>query len=80
MSDAREAIASVLWWSVPSEDTAAAQAGAERMLDAYRAEVLHEVAVAVRAAAPKYLDNDVDLHVFHVLDALANKIAAGDLS
>lgn len=50
------------------------------LLDAYRAEVLREVAMAVRAASPKYLDDDVDRHVFHVLDALANKIAAGDLS
>lgn len=45
----------------------------------YRAELLAEVAVTVRAAAPKRLDNDVDLHVFQVLNDLAAKIARGDL-
>lgn len=44
-----------------------------------RAEVLAEVAVTVRAAAPKYLDNEVDEHTFQVLHALAAKIARGDL-
>lgn len=49
-------------------------------LDAYRAEILTEVAVTVRAAAPKYLDNEVDEHTFQVLNDLAAKIARGDLS
>lgn len=45
---AREEIAGLLWWSVPSGDDAEAKAAAGRMLDAYRAEVLREAAAAQR--------------------------------
>jgi hypothetical protein len=44
-----------------------------------RADVLHDVADTVRAAAPKYLDHDIDVHTFEVLNDLAAKIARGDL-
>jgi len=40
---ARQKIADLLWWQVPSANDAEAKAGAEEMLDAYRAEVLAEV-------------------------------------
>ncbi|MFJ4828432.1 hypothetical protein ACIP79_00600 [Streptomyces sp. NPDC088747] len=39
MTDARKKIADLLWWVVPSQDTADAKAKAGQMLDAYRDEV-----------------------------------------
>ncbi|MFD5386318.1 hypothetical protein ACFWMG_15480 [Streptomyces sp. NPDC127074] len=40
--NAREKIANLLWWSVPSADDTEAKALTEQMLDAHRAEVLAE--------------------------------------
>jgi hypothetical protein len=47
---------------------------ASAALDKYRDEVLREAAVTVRALAPKYLDNEVDLAIFHALDMAAGLI------
>lgn len=41
------------------------------LLAAFEAEIRKDCAVIVRAQAPKYLENDVDVHTFHVLDAAA---------
>ena len=45
--NARDEIASRLWWSVPSADDAEAKAITEQMLDAYRADVLAEALAVV---------------------------------
>ena len=45
------------------------------LLDAFEAEIRKDCAAIVRAQAPKYLDNDVDVHTFHALDAAAAAIA-----
>lgn len=59
---------------------AAGDASRQGALGRYRAEILAEAAVTVRAAAPRDLDNEVDEHTFQVLNDLAAKIASGDLS
>lgn len=43
----------------------------------FEAEIRKTIAADVRAAAPKHLDNDEDVHVWHVLDALADEIEKG---
>jgi len=45
---------------------------------AFEAEIRKDAAATVRGMAPKYLDNDVDVHVWHVLDDLSNKIENPD--
>lgn len=41
------------------------------LLAAFEAEIRKDAASVVRGMTPKYLDNDVDVHTFHVLDAAA---------
>jgi hypothetical protein len=41
---AREAVESLLWWSVPGADDEESKTRAARMLDHYRDEVAHELA------------------------------------
>lgn len=48
------------------------------LLDALEAEIRKDIAADIRAAAPKYLDNDVDVHVWGVLDNLSNEIEHPD--
>lgn len=45
---------------------------------ALEAQIRKDIAADIRAAAPKYLDSDVDVHVWRVLDDLAAKVAAPD--
>jgi hypothetical protein len=45
--NARQRIADLLWWSVPSGTDEEAKAGATELLDAHRAEVLAEAAAAI---------------------------------
>ena len=40
----------------------------------FEAEIRKTIAADIRAAAPKRLDSDEDVHVWHVLDALADEI------
>lgn len=49
-----------------------------KLLKAFEAEIRKDIAADIRAAAPKYLDNDVDVHVWHVLDDLSNKVEHPD--
>lgn len=47
-------------------------------LAAFEAKIRKDIAADIRAAAPKYLDSDVDVHVWHVLDDLSNEIEHPD--
>lgn len=49
-----------------------------KLLKAFEAEIRKGIAADIRAAAPKHLDNDVDVHVWHVLDDLAGKVEHPD--
>lgn len=51
---------------------------AAELLSAFEAEIRKGIAADIRAAAPKYLDNDVDVYVWHVLDDLSNKVENSD--
>ncbi|KOT94535.1 hypothetical protein ADK70_12765 [Streptomyces rimosus subsp. pseudoverticillatus] len=57
---ARDNIANLLWWSVPSSDDAEAKAITADLLDRYRAEVLREAADAVAPDAFGYGGPDHD--------------------
>ena len=80
---ARQNIASLLWWSVPSSDDDEAKARTEQLLDAYQAEVLAEArttwpsaAELQQAAATKRASgNPEDVAVANLLNALANALA-----
>lgn len=50
----------------------------DEAFDAFEMEIRKSIAANIRAAAPKYLDNDVDTHVWHVLDDLSNKVEHPD--
>lgn len=41
-------------------------------------QIRKDIAADIRSAAPKYLDNDMDVHVWRVLDDLAAQVAAPD--
>lgn len=47
---------------------------ADRILDAFEAEIRKGAATTVRGMAPKYLDDATDVAIFHALDAAAAAI------
>lgn len=80
MSDqnARERIAGLLWWSVPSGTTEEAKALTEQMLDAYRSEITAEFTAWLvkrarehRAQGPQYTKQA------DVIGMLADKVSRG---
>lgn len=56
--NARQKIASLLWWSVPSGSDEEAKARTEQLLDAYRVEVLAEAKAEVVAWLSKKARED----------------------
>lgn len=81
--NARQNIASLLWWSVPSSDNDEAKARTEQMLDAYRDEVLAEqrttwpsaTELQQAAATKRASGTPEDIAVANLLNAIANTLA-----